>query len=128
MDIIQITGIGIIATIVSVVLKKFGAEFAVMVSIVGGILIFFMIMPYLVSVLEVMRHLASNINTNIDHVITIFKILGIAYIAEFGAQVCKDAGEGAIASKIELGGKVIIMVMSTPIIVSFLNLVLSMTF
>jgi len=54
---------------------------------------------------------------------TILKIIGIAYIAEFGAEVCKDAGEGAIASKIELAGKVIIIVLAAPIITSLLDLI-----
>ena len=126
MDIIQITGIGIVATVLSVVLKKFGAEFGVLVSIAAGVLIFFVVMPYLSAVLSVLGQLSENINTNVEHIATVFKILGVAYIAEFGTQVCKDAGEGAIASKIELGGKVIIMVMSAPIIISFLNLILTM--
>jgi len=47
---------------------------------------------------------------------TILKIIGIAYIAEFGAQMTRDAGQGAIASKIELAGKVLILVMAVPII------------
>ncbi len=47
---------------------------------------------------------------------TILKIIGIAYIAEFGAQVTRDAGQDSIASKIELAGKVLIMVMAIPII------------
>ncbi len=41
----------------------------------------------------------------------ILKIIGIAYIVEFGgAQVSRDAGEEAIASKIELGGKVVMII------------------
>jgi stage III sporulation protein AD len=47
---------------------------------------------------------------------TILKIIGIAYVTEFGAQVCRDAGEGAVAGKIEFAGKIMIMVMAVPII------------
>jgi stage III sporulation protein AD len=55
------------------------------------------------------------------HIATVIKIIGIAYAAEFGSQICADAGEGAIASKIELGGKGLIMAISTPIIVSLVE-------
>ena len=52
---------------------------------------------------------------------TILKIIGIAYIAEFGSQVCRDAGEGAVANKIEFAAKVLIMVMAVPIIALVLD-------
>jgi len=127
MDIIQIVGIGIISAILAIVVKRIGLEMGIMVSIAAGILIFFMVLPYLADALGVLNALSSNINTSMEHIPTIFRILGVAYIAEFGSQICKDAGEGAIASKIELGGKVIIMMMATPIIVSFLNLIITLT-
>ncbi|HBI03894.1 MAG TPA: stage III sporulation protein AD, partial [Paenibacillaceae bacterium] len=59
---------------------------------------------------------AAQANLNMIYLDTILKIIGIAYIAEFGAQVTRDAGQGAIASKIELAGKVLIMVMAIPIL------------
>lgn len=126
MDIMQIVAVGIISTILALVVKNYLPEVGIMVSIIGGILIFFMLLPNLINVLNVLQSLSNNINTNMEHIPTVFRILGIAYIAEFGAQICKDAGESAIASKIELGGKVIIMVVSAPIIVSFLNLIVTM--
>ena len=50
--------------------------------------------------------------------------MGIAYIAEFGAQVCKDAGEGSIAAKIELAAKILVVVLALPIIVAILESIL----
>jgi stage III sporulation protein AD len=63
-----------------------------------------------------LEELAENASINMVYVQTILKIIGIAYIAEFGAQIAKDAGQGAMASKIELAGKVLIMIMAIPII------------
>lgn len=60
--------------------------------------------------------IAVNAKVNIIYVETILKIIGIAYIAEFAAQITKDAGQGAIASKIELAGKVLILAMAIPIL------------
>ncbi|MHB8157554.1 MAG: stage III sporulation protein AD, partial [Desulfocucumaceae bacterium] len=52
---------------------------------------------------------------------TILKIVGIAYIADFGAQICRDAGEGAVASKIEFAAKIMVLVLAVPIVVAVLN-------
>lgn len=60
--------------------------------------------------------IAVNAKVNIVYVETILKIIGIAYIAEFAAQITKDAGQGAIASKIELAGKILILAMAIPIL------------
>ena len=63
-----------------------------------------------------MNNLSENANLNERYMVIILKILGIAYIAQFGMEMCKDAGENAIASKIEIAGKALIMTVSIPII------------
>lgn len=73
-----------------------------------------------------LQTIAQNANINMVYVQTILKIIGIAYIAEFGAQIAKDAGQGAIASKIELAGKILIMVIAIPILTSIIEMILSM--
>ncbi len=124
MEIIQIVGIGIIATILSVVLKQQKPEFALQVSIVTGLLIFIFVISKLDYVVEVMNNLAKRIDMDLLYFSTILKVIGVAYIAEFGAQIARDAGEGAIASKIELAGKVLIMVLAVPVLTSLLDLII----
>ena len=123
MEIIQIVSIGFIATILAVILKKERPEFSMLIVLVAGIIIFLMMVSKLQMVLEVFHNLSSKINLEISYLSTIFKIIGIAYLAEFGAQVCRDAGEGAIASKIEFGGKVLIMIL-IPILMALLDLII----
>lgn len=72
------------------------------------------------------ERLAVNANVNTVYVETILKIIGIAYIAEFAAQITKDAGQGAIASKIELGGKILILAMAIPILSVLIETVLQL--
>ncbi len=124
MEIIQIVSIGFIATILAVILKKERPEFSMLIVLVAGIIIFLMMVSKLQMVLEVFHNLSSKINLEISYLSTIFKIIGIAYLAEFGAQVCRDAGEGAIASKIEFGGKVLIMILAIPILMALLDLII----
>jgi len=71
------------------------------------------------------EEIAQRANLDSIYLTTVLKVIGIAYIAEFGSQICKDSGEGAIASKIELGGKVLMMVLALPILTALLEAVLA---
>ena len=73
-----------------------------------------------------LEKVAINANVNLMYVETILKIIGIAYIAEFGAQITKDAGQGAIASKIELGGKILILSMAIPILTVIIETIIGL--
>lgn len=125
MEIIQIVAIGIVSTILIVLLRQSNrSEFALLVSLVTGIAIFSMILSKLKYVIETLNSLAINANVEITYFSTILKIIGIAYIVEFGAQISRDAGEDAIASKIELGGKVVMMVLAMPILLTLMDLII----
>jgi len=123
-DILQIIGVGIIATVIIVVLKAQRPEIAVQISIVAGIFIFFLIAGKLSTVIGLLSDYADKANIDMSYLDILLKIIGIAYIAEFGAEVCRDAGESSIASKIELAGKVLIIVLAVPIITSLLDLII----
>ncbi|MFA5524039.1 MAG: stage III sporulation protein AD [Tissierellales bacterium] len=124
MEILQIVGIGIVATILSVILRQQKPEFAIQVSIVTGLIIFIFVISKLNYVIEVLNNLAKRIDMDLIYFTTILKVIGVAYIAEFGSQIARDAGEGAIASKIELGGKILIMVLAVPVLTSLLDLII----
>ena len=97
--------VGIIGTILSITLKKQSPEFSLIVGIITGILIFIFISGQLSDVLAVIKGMADTAGINSAYLGIVIKIIGIAYIAEFGIQICQDAGAGSIASKIEMGGK-----------------------
>lgn len=125
MEIFQIVAIGLIAAVLSVLIKNEKPEIGIYIGLVTGVIIFIFVATKLQSVIEILSQLANKINIDDIYLTTILKIVGIAYIAEFGAQVCKDAGEGVIASKIEFAGKILIMVMSVPILVSLMDLIIN---
>ena len=81
-------------------------------------------MDKLLNVLDLIRSVADKSAINNSFISILLKITGIAFLAEFAVSVCKDAGEGAIASKIEIGSKVIIIFLSIPIISNLLELIL----
>ncbi|MDA1474887.1 stage III sporulation protein AD [Bacillus changyiensis] len=115
-EIVQIVGLGMIATFLSLIVKEQKPTFAFMIIVFTGCAIFLFLVDQVYHIIRMIEKIASNANINMTYVETILKIIGIAYIAEFGAQITKDAGQGAIASKIELAGKILILVMAIPIL------------
>lgn len=124
MEIFQVVGVGFVGMVLAVFLKERNKEAAVLVSLATGVIIFLFALSRVQAVIEVLWRLASSANINLFYLTTILKIIGIAYIAEFGAQICKDAGESSIAAKIEFAAKVLVMVLALPIIVAILESVL----
>lgn len=125
MDILQIAGIGIIGMILTVTVKKQSPNIAIMLSIAVGIIIFSAVAVRLDAVINMLEEISEKLNMNEKYIYIVLKITGVAYIAQFCSQICTDAGEGAIADKIELGGKVIIMVISAPIFPAIIKMIYS---
>jgi len=124
MDIMQIVALGIITAILATILKEYRPEYALKLSIVAGLVIFISLLGRFNQVLEVLKSYAVKANIDILYFSTILKVIGIAYITEFGAQVCRDAGEGSIATKIEFAGKVLIMAIAVPIYAALFDIIL----
>ena len=120
MDIVKIIGIGLIAVIIIVILKQYRPEFAMYASLIAAL-----IATKLSGIIEVLKSLSSKTAINNEFLVLLIKITGIAILTEFTVSICKDAGESAIASKVDLGGKVIIMSMSVPIMSSLLEVILN---
>ena len=123
-DVIKIIGIGLLALIIIVILKQYKPEFAIYVSMIAGVLIFVLAIQKLTGIINLLQSLANKTYINKSFLSILLKITGIAFITEFAVSICSDAGEKAIASKIEIGSKVIIIAMSIPIITSLLELVI----
>ncbi|MEW6695725.1 MAG: stage III sporulation protein AD [Bacillota bacterium] len=121
MDILQIVGLGLVVCILAIILRQQKPPMATLLTMTAGIIIFFIMMPQITGVFGVLRDLASQANVSMIYMGTILKIVGIAYIADFGSQICRDAGENALASKIEFAAKIIVLVMAVPIIVAVLQ-------
>lgn len=126
MEVLQIVAIGLIAAVLIIVVKSHRPELAVLLSTAAGIILFLIVLGKIGSIIEIIKDLAFKAGINMVFLDTILKIIGIAYIAEFGAQICRDTGEGAVASKIEFAAKVLIMVLAVPIIVAVLQSLLKL--
>lgn len=124
MEIIKIIGIALIALVIIIMLKQYRPEYAIFISILTGILILFLVMDKLTGIINLIQSIQTKFSINTQFIALLIKITGIAFLSEFAVSICKDSGEAAIASKVELGAKIIIISMSIPIISSLLEIIL----
>lgn len=126
MEIIQVVALGLLASAFVLILRESKPELALFVSLVTGALIFYFVLHYITGILQVLEGLALRAGINLIYLQTLLKIIGIAYVAQLGAQVCRDAGEGATAGKIEFAGKILILFQAVPLVVAVLETVIAL--
>ena len=126
MDIVKIVGIALVSLIIIILLKQYKPEFAIYISLLTGVLILILVMDKLTGIINLIDSIVSKSNINTEFITLLIKITGIAFLSEFAVSICKDSGEAAIASKIEIGSKIIIISMAIPILSSLLELILEL--
>ena len=126
MEVIKIVGVSIFAVIMIIILKNYRPEMALVLSIITGIGIMLYAISKMSSVISVLNDLVSKSGVNTDFLLIIIKVIGIAYIVEFGKNVCIDAGQSSIATKLEMAGKVVIVVLTIPLISSLVNVLVGL--
>ncbi len=126
MHILQVVGFALVAAVLTVVVRRLRPELGLLLSLAAGAVILLLVLPSLLSVFQRLRYLSAAAQVNLRYLDTVLKIVGVAYLTEFGAQICRDAGEGALAAKVELAGKVLILLLSVPILNAILDLLIKL--
>ena len=125
MSIGGILGIGLIGAFLAITVKATRPELGLAVGLATSCVIFAVILPEISSVLVGIEELSQTSGVDFARFGVVIKIIGIAYITQFSAEVIKDSGENAIAKKVEFAGKVMILVMIIPILKELILAVLS---
>lgn len=123
MTLFKVAILGICAVILALGFKQIKGEYSSLISLAAGGLIFAFIFGRLEAIISTIRQISSYISINYQYIGILVKVIGVAYICEFSSSLCKDAGYSAIASQIEMAGKLTILVMSMPILMSLLDTV-----
>lgn len=121
MDIVKIALMGIAGVFLAIMVRSYKSEYSLFISMAVCTCIFI----YLVSKLEIILSYVDSIQSLIvvdnRYVKTVIKMIGITYIAEFSVDMCKDAGYQAIAGQIEMFAKMSILLISMPVLMSFVE-------
>lgn len=124
MEIVKVVSFAFIALTIVLIFKGRRDDIAVQISIVAGIAIFLFMIGKVTAIIDLLQQLATKADIDFVYLSTVLKILGIAYIATFCSEICKDVGEGNIASQVEFAGKILILVLAIPILMAVLQSVL----
>lgn len=125
MDIVQIITLSIVASLLYIILKDVNPSFAFFVVIITGSMILFSIVNQVGVIIHLIRTLSEKASVDDIYIDTILKIIGIAYITELGANMTKDAGLTSVSGKIELAGKMFILLLAIPIISAVIEVILN---
>ncbi len=124
--IFKIIVIGLITCIATLIVKPVRSDFSIIIAIAGGIIIIFLIVNYLTGVFEIIKSIINVTGVNSEIYKFLIKIIAIGYLIEFSAGICSDTGNSSLGDKVLLGGKIIIMVMSLPIITNILQIIMEL--
>ncbi len=121
MDIFKIIGIGLTGGILSMTVKQYRREYGLLVGLATAICILFLTLDTLGTVIGQISLITEKSGVDTRYFTAVMKVVGVAYITQFGAEILRDGGEGAVAMKVELAGKIFILGLTLPIITEFLE-------
>ena len=123
MIVLKIVGFGILASLMVVILKENSKEVSIVLVIASSIVLLLASINYLTPIVSMVENIVSKTSIDSSYIIVILKVTGIAYLIEFGKDICIDAGQNSIANKMEIAGKIIIASLSVPVITSVFEVV-----
>ncbi len=124
MDVLRLIGIGMIICFACVTLRSRNPEFALLVSVAGGLLLMGLIFTHIQEVITYFDSLVAQLNIPADGVLILIKCLGFSYVAKIACDTCIDCGETSTATKIEFAAKIGMLVTALPIFEQLLDVVI----
>lgn len=122
---LKIAIISLICLILSIILKQKSPEFAMLVSVAGGLTIVLICYDYLLELISYYSSLAINVGIDNDIIKIALKIIAVGFLTEFVSGLATDFGNSTIASKVVFGGKVVICVITLPVVKDLVALLFS---
>ena len=126
MEIMKLVLFGLVAALLITIVGHSGGNskaHASVIRLLAVVVIMIFIATKLETMFVIVRDLATKMQMDNTYLKIILKVVGIAYLAEFGSKLCEDLGEKSIGSKIELAGKVMIFVTASPVILALMSLI-----
>ena len=122
MDIFAFIGAGIIMCVLIVTVKQFKPELALPLCIACGVILIVYIIAAFVPLIDEINTIASNSGINSEYIVIALKAIGICIAVQVASDVCRDAGQTALANKLEMGGKIALLIVSLPLFKEILSL------
>ena len=121
MDIIRVSMLGMCGVIMGFFLKGTRAEYTAFITMGIGIMILGLAVGKLEYLFQTLGNLQKSVSVDQEYFYTLIKMVGITYIGQFSAGICKDAGYGAVGTQIEIFGKLSVLAVSMPILLALIE-------
>ncbi|MCL2014571.1 MAG: stage III sporulation AC/AD family protein [Oscillospiraceae bacterium] len=125
MDLYSLLGLSVAGAALATLLRQYKPEFAMAVSLVLGAFIFMSVIINMTPVFDTLKELGERVSDN-RYVSAVIKCLGVCYLTSLASDICRDTGQTAIASKVELAGKVSILLLSLPLFNELISIILDL--
>lgn len=123
MNIFIIVSFGIISAVLSLMLKQYKPEYSMFISLASGILIFISVIAAINPIIRYITELTENAGLGGMYAEVLLKSLAVCYLTQLASDCCKDAGETAIAGKLQIAGKIAVLIMALPIFKSITEII-----
>lgn len=125
MSLISVVFSAVVAALIAIKVREVNAACSVVLSAAACVMLMYFVVDRFNRIAGYVDRITGYVSVNIVYVDIILKMIGIAYICQFATDICRDAGYGAIASQIEICGKVSLMLLGMPVLMSVIDLVVS---
>ncbi len=126
MEVLKIVALALTGVLLAALMNSVRKEMSIYIILATVIVIFVLILDELAGIFHFLEGIYENVTYGKTFFPVILKVLAVAYITDFTAQLCRDAGEGTIGSKVELAGKIIIFYLAMPVFTAILELISSL--
>ena len=123
MNVVSICMISLVGVITFVVIKGVKPEYSLFIIVVLSLLFLGWMVEIFVEMEERISEISIDLEKNKSFYKILFKIMGITYLCEFSSGICKDAGVTAVATQIEILGKMLVLLSGIPIIISVIEVI-----
>lgn len=125
-ELLKIISIALVTVLAHILIKQTKPEIAILVAIVGSIILIISSINLLTSVINSFYEIFKKTGIETTILTPLIKVIAIGYIAEFGANICVDAGVSSIGDKILFCAKIIILIIIMPMLTSTVNLIMEL--
>lgn len=122
MEIIKIVAIAIVCALLCAVLKQYKPEYAIVVQLTASVLILLLVASAMGDLINAIRELIDGSGIDTGYLTLLLKALGVAILTQLAADACRDSGETALSNKVELAGKVTILLLCLPLVKAMIQL------
>ena len=125
MNLMAVSLATVIVVLIAVKIKELDSGYGIVLSIAGCVMLMYFVVSRFRLIASYIDRLTAYVSVNISYIDVILKMIGIAYICRFSSDICKDAGCNAMASQVEMAGKITLILLSMPILMGVIDLMVT---